>query len=72
TAVGKAKAERLRTIEGTVPSPTDLPPGCHFAPRCEHRMERCTVGEIPFYECADGTKVRCVLYNDRPSTAPAR
>src|SRR5256714_4796828 len=28
------KAERLETIEGTVPSPTQLPPGCHFAPRC--------------------------------------
>ena len=34
TAEHVAKKERLETIEGVVPSPTDLPPGCHFAPRC--------------------------------------
>ncbi|MGH9902790.1 MAG: ABC transporter ATP-binding protein, partial [Pyrinomonadaceae bacterium] len=27
------KAVRLSTIEGTVPKPTNLPEGCHFAPR---------------------------------------
>ncbi|HEV2762425.1 MAG TPA: ABC transporter ATP-binding protein [Pyrinomonadaceae bacterium] len=58
------KAERLSTIEGTVPKPTDLPPGCHFAPRCPHRMPRCTEGErIPFYELEGGVRVRCVLYD---------
>jgi oligopeptide/dipeptide ABC transporter ATP-binding protein len=68
TEVGIAKAERLRTIEGTVPSPTNLPPGCHFAPRCEYRMERCTIGEIPLYP-AEGAEVRCVLYEDERSLA---
>jgi oligopeptide/dipeptide ABC transporter ATP-binding protein len=58
------KAVRLSTIEGTVPKPTDLPPGCHFAPRCPHRMPRCTEGErIPFYELENNVKVRCVLYD---------
>src|SRR5919106_1546440 len=42
TSVAVAKKERLETIEGTVPSPTELPPGCHFAPRCPYRMPRCT------------------------------
>ncbi len=60
----EAKAARLQTIEGTVPSPTALPPGCHFAPRCEYRMERCTHGEIPFYRTEDGAAVRCVLYDE--------
>jgi len=64
TAVSAAKVERLSTIEGTVPKPTDLPPGCHFAPRCSHRMPRCTEGErIPFYELKSGVRVRCVLYD---------
>src|SRR5436190_7610804 len=63
TVAGIAKAERLQTIEGTVPSPTNLPDGCHFAPRCEFRMERCTHGEIPLYE-AEGALVRCVLYDE--------
>jgi oligopeptide/dipeptide ABC transporter ATP-binding protein len=58
-----AKAERLETIEGTVPSPTDLPPGCHFAPRCPYRMPRCTAEEIPLYDLAGGVQVRCVLFD---------
>ncbi len=58
-----AKAERLETIEGTVPSPIDLPPGCHFAPRCPYRMPRCTAEEIPLYDLEGGVKVRCVLFD---------
>ncbi len=57
------KAERLQSIEGTVPKLTDLPPGCHFAPRCPHRMPRCTEGVIPLYPLEGGVEVRCVLYD---------
>jgi len=58
-----AKKERLETIEGTVPRPTDLPPGCHFAPRCSHRMPRCTEEDIPLYKLENDVQVRCVLYD---------
>ena len=58
-----AKKERLETIEGVVPRPTDLPPGCHFEPRCRHRMPRCREGEIPLYDLEGGVKVRCVLFD---------
>ena len=64
TAGDIAKAERLQTIEGVVPNPTELPDGCHFAPRCEFVMERCRHGEIPLYELENDVKVRCVLYDD--------
>src|SRR5690349_16162094 len=57
------KKERLETIEGVVPSPTDLPHGCHFAPRCPHRMPRCTAEDIPLYQLEGGVEVRCVLYD---------
>jgi oligopeptide/dipeptide ABC transporter ATP-binding protein len=57
------KKERLETIEGVVPSPTELPPGCHFAPRCPHRMPRCTEHDIPLYQLDGGVQVRCVLYD---------
>jgi peptide/nickel transport system ATP-binding protein/oligopeptide transport system ATP-binding protein len=61
-----AKASRLQTIEGTVPSPTNLPEGCHFAPRCEFCMEGiCTTGEIPLYQLENNVKVRCVLYDEQ-------
>jgi peptide/nickel transport system ATP-binding protein/oligopeptide transport system ATP-binding protein len=57
------KVERLSTIEGFVPKPTNLPPGCHFAPRCTHRMPRCTEGDIPLYALEHEVQVRCVLYD---------
>ncbi|CAN5355587.1 ABC transporter ATP-binding protein [soil metagenome] len=72
TEAGLAKAHRLKTIDGTVPSPTNLPFGCHFAPRCEFRMEICTEGEIPLVEQSNGAKVRCVLYDDRQKFSIAR
>src|SRR5436305_2652872 len=58
-----AKAVRLQTIEGVVPKPTALPPGCHFEPRCPYRMPRCKEGEIPLYSINDDVAVRCVLYD---------
>ena len=64
TADDIERSTRLKTIEGVVPSPTNLPEGCHFAPRCEFRMEKCTRGEIPLYELENDVKVRCVLYED--------
>jgi oligopeptide/dipeptide ABC transporter ATP-binding protein len=59
------RAARLETIEGTVPSPTELPPGCHFAPRCKYRMPECELGEIPLYEIGNDVKVRCILYDEQ-------
>jgi peptide/nickel transport system ATP-binding protein len=72
TGAGLARAERLQTISGTVPSPTNLPFGCHFAPRCEFRMDICTEGEIPLVEQASGARVRCVLYDERQKFSVAR
>src|ERR1041385_7272457 len=63
TVAGLNKNERLETIEGVVPRPTDLPPGCHFAPRCRHRMPRCTAEEIPLYQLENRVEERCVLYD---------
>jgi peptide/nickel transport system ATP-binding protein len=61
-AVGENKEVRLSTIEGTVPSPTNLPAGCHFAPRCSFRKAECESGEVKLRDMDDGAKVRCVLY----------
>ena len=63
--VGEAREMRLSTIEGTVPSPTNLPTGCHFAPRCPFRMERCTHDPMPLYKLENNVKVRCVLYEGK-------
>src|SRR5438874_4500190 len=67
TAREAVRAERLQTIEGMVPRPNALPPGCHFEPRCPYAMPRCREGEIPLYPAGEGVVVRCVLYD--PSMA---
>ena len=63
------KVSRLSTIEGTVPSPTELPDGCHFAPRCEVKKDICESGDIPLYDIGNDMKVRCVLFNDEQEDA---
>jgi oligopeptide/dipeptide ABC transporter ATP-binding protein len=63
TAAEVEKAVRLQSIEGVVPKLTQLPTGCHFAPRCPHRMPRCTEDPLPLYPLENGVEVRCVLYD---------
>jgi oligopeptide/dipeptide ABC transporter ATP-binding protein len=59
---GNEKETRLSTIQGTVPSPTDLPTGCHFAPRCPYRFERCVHEPMPLFDLENDVRARCVLY----------
>ncbi len=59
--ISSSKQKKLQTIEGTVPRLTNLPNGCHFAPRCQFKREQCEKGEIPLKKL-NGAKVRCVLY----------
>ncbi|MEW9310512.1 ABC transporter ATP-binding protein [Labrys neptuniae] len=37
----EGELQRLVPIEGQVPEPTHMPPGCAFAPRCPQRMIAC-------------------------------
>jgi len=43
------RADRLSVIEGTVPDPADLPPGCPFNPRCPLADDHCR-GALPDLE----------------------
>lgn len=38
---------RFQVIPGDLPNPLHLPPGCVYAPRCDHRLANCTIGTIP-------------------------
>ena len=69
---GSAKTERLKTIDGTVPSPTDLPKGCHFAPRCEDRFDACFAAPVPLIELSAETRVRCLLFDEAHKFKAAR
>jgi peptide/nickel transport system ATP-binding protein len=60
---------KLASIEGTVPFPMNLPPGCGFASRCPYFMEGiCNVEDIPMFEVQPGHLVRCVLVSPENMT----
>ena len=48
----------LASIEGTVPAPADLGPGCRFAPRCPLASVRCADAP-PLAEWAPGHRTAC-------------
>ncbi|MGL4496283.1 MAG: dipeptide/oligopeptide/nickel ABC transporter permease/ATP-binding protein [Beijerinckiaceae bacterium] len=53
-----------RPIDGVVPSPADLPPGCVFAARCAHRVTAC-VGERPALRpVAPARASRCIRWSE--------
>jgi oligopeptide/dipeptide ABC transporter ATP-binding protein len=53
------RSQPLRTIEGTVPAITALPPGCTFEPRCEWRLPSCSQALPSLIEVAPGHFARC-------------
>lgn len=59
----RQNVHRLESIPGNVPDLSAMPPGCKFAPRCPHAMERCLAQEpelLPLEGTAD-RKSRCWL-----------
>ena len=51
---------RLSPVEGLPPDPSNLPPGCSFAPRCPHATEACNAGHVEMVERSPGHYVRCL------------
>lgn len=56
----EGRRKRLQTIEGVVPNPLELPPGCRFAPRCPHAQGTCSEGEIELIPVSDQHLSRCI------------
>ena len=57
------RARPSQTIEGTVPSPNAIPPGCPFEPRCDLRVHECSTGLPALVEVAPGHWARCPVVN---------
>jgi peptide/nickel transport system ATP-binding protein/oligopeptide transport system ATP-binding protein len=57
--------EELYAIDGTVPSPDNLPAGCSFAPRCPLARDICRREMPELFEQASGSKVRCFAYSEK-------
>jgi oligopeptide/dipeptide ABC transporter ATP-binding protein len=53
----------LATIEGTIPSISQLPAGCPFEPRCPDRVPACSSALPPLVEVSAGHWARCPVVN---------
>ena len=58
--IGHERHARLRVIPGSLPSPTDPPSGCRFAPRCDAATADCTATQPPVARVADEHEVACL------------
>ena len=61
------KRHRLHPIPGLVPPPQLMPPGCRFAPRCPHAIDRCWTEHPDLAAEEDGRIFRC--FNPQPFTS---
>ena len=53
--------EQLLAIEGSVPPPFDLPPGCRFHPRCVFAEPACAAADPELREITAGHRAACRL-----------
>ena len=58
------ETERLKPIDGMMPDPADLPPGCNFAPRCPYATEACTAATPESIEVNPGHKIACIRFRE--------
>ena len=54
----------LDAIPGLPPPVNRLPPGCHFADRCDRVIDQCRVGSIPLEDLGPGRSSRCIRVFD--------
>jgi oligopeptide/dipeptide ABC transporter ATP-binding protein len=55
----------LEAIPGTVPSPLQYPPGCHFSSRCPDVMEHCPIQPPPTVQVGESHETVCWLYDKK-------
>lgn len=56
--------EQLEPIPGTVPSPSHMPSGCRFHPRCPYATYKCTTRSPELQEVKSAYGVRCWLHEN--------
>lgn len=54
----------FHVMEGFMPSFSELPEGCRFAPRCPQCLERCRHQIPEIYRDETGRQVRCLLFEE--------
>jgi oligopeptide/dipeptide ABC transporter ATP-binding protein len=61
------KKQRLRAIDGTVPSLIHPPEGCRFAPRCSYVLQKCMNDTPTLVQVGTDHHVKCHLFERGPS-----
>ncbi len=56
--ISTTRPSTINAIPGQVPAATNLPEGCHFAPRCTRAEPLCRAS-IPVFDAEDGRGVAC-------------
>ncbi len=56
---------KLEAIPGTVPSPLQYPPGCHFSSRCPDVMDHCPHQPPPTVQVGESHETVCWLYDEK-------
>ncbi len=67
-----SSSNRLRSIDGQVPSPLDYPSGCRFAPRCPLSFDRCRQEQPVLTPLTPGHCSACFLAGDLAKNPPPR
>jgi peptide/nickel transport system ATP-binding protein len=67
---GGTPGQRLYAIEGAVPAPGDLPPGCAFNPRCPDRFDPCMLAPPADYHAGTAQLAKCYLHDPVAHPAP--
>ncbi|MFB4281459.1 MULTISPECIES: dipeptide ABC transporter ATP-binding protein [unclassified Nonomuraea] len=62
----------LVPIEGNPPSPSALPPGCPFAPRCPMRIDACDEREPPLFQVGEEHRAACIRWEEVGPRGPGR
>ena len=68
SAVPEIDPEKKRKriiLEGDVPSPVDIPPGCPFHPRCQQVMDICRQKKPAYHSLGKDQNVSCWLYGKK-------
>ena len=58
----KKRGKQLTAIQGVVPNPFRMPPGCKFEPRCPYRWERCDTEPGLIQVGGPDRRARCWLH----------
>jgi oligopeptide/dipeptide ABC transporter ATP-binding protein len=59
------KRRKRMILQGEVPNPIELPPGCRFHPRCPVAEARCRQVDPPYVEISPHHQAACLLLGDQ-------